>query len=517
MKIARLKGFTGEILTRCNTHSIKLNGSSTVGGGFGSLLIDNVTAGVITSNAGLYVILLSEDLTVVSSHRFLMTSSAPTGQRDVDFIALMGTLQPRTYFALVSNVQIGHSVLVDNYMANTLGSTLWGQMWDSYEFLNGSVTSTGDLSFVAFGNTLLKITHENTSSSGNSALSVGVGSSYEAFGNTGYGLPLHTLSNTMVGFETFEIEKTPAISGIALSIKYTASSDTDVIITKHLSGGATTTATLTLESANIHRTIFKNILFDVDVWKITIGISNIMIRELSIHKSSGVDIPNLLPRMIKRSDSFSIDNIVFSMCGLDFNKPTHVERFGSQGNILPDIDGTENIISDVSLRYKNVSGTFTSELISIDSLTDYYIAYFYKNNTSNSAVSVYVKTYDDNQDLIETITYPTEVSSSEHILGTHQHDNTTDVLYQEFYLFSERQEISDSFNSTLLGNVHGEWSNGGNSANISNVQSIPILSSSVKFIVVEVQVSGDIRLIEPQIEPIRFSVSNDATYNGNVN
>ena len=77
--------------------------------------------------------------------------------------------------------------------------------------------------------------------------------------------------------------------------------------------------------------------------------------------------------------------------------------------------------------------------------------------------------------------------------------------------------VNDLQNATYLFNgVYGEVSSGGLSANVNNITDVGIMTSSVKYIKIELESSISNQYISPNFNKIRFSLTKDSRYIGNI-
>jgi hypothetical protein len=95
--------------------------------------------------------------------------------------------------------------------------------------------------------------------------------------------------------------------------------------------------------------------------------------------------------------------------------------------------------------------------------------------------------------------------------------DSNDVAYQEYYLLSSKQTVNNIDNASfLLNGVYGSLSTGGLSANINNVNDIAIMTPRVKYIKIELSSSISNEYISPNFDKIRFSLTKDSRYLGNI-
>lgn len=519
MQIKRLSGLGGNILTNNTLQIVELEGSNIDASGFGNMFINNNQVTSITSNSGLFVVVMDEFLNVLETRRFTLTSNAAAGRRDTDFINFVGSLPPRRYYAFVSNGQIGRSSSVDSFFRDVLNSNVWDNMWTLYNTAYSSPQTLGKISYSAFGSTELGVTHENFFNGSSKAhLSISI-SDYDYFMNTGYGSPVYSLTTQTYG-STYTTETVPASLfnsvGAYFTVRYRGSLQSDDIVIEKVYTNATVD-TFNLSEVNIN--MFKSNslrLSNSNVSEYRIKVKNVELLYLDVYRSSPNSIPNPVSSISKRGDGLSVSNIKFGMNGYDFENNNHLINFSNLNKVYT-CNNTVSV-NNVNMDSFTLTGTQESNFIAVDSNIDYFVSFFGKNNTTNNtSATIAVKTFDSSFNPISTVSLISLSSSEIHNMGSIS-NSTQDVFYQEYYVLSSKQSTSDVTNSSyLVSDIYGSIVSGGWSSETNTVNDIVIMNNDVAYIKVEITTDNSLEIINPVCDVVKFSLTKDSTYIGNIN
>lgn len=517
MKITRLEGITSNLLL-CNTlQVIKASASNQNVGTYALASVNDEQIPSITSSNGLYVVVFDEDLNRLETRRFNLLSTSPSGRKDIDFINFMGTLPPRRYFVMVTNGEIGHTLQLDNFFSDFLKCETWGTAWNMYESIYGT-TQSAPISFACFGNTELGVTHQSYALNQEASITANI-SDYDKFAMTGYGLPLYEIFNQQYSstFSTYQITDLDHAKALCCSFRYKgAVNNNDIFIRKVYQDNSTSDVIIPTNAGELNKSTQYNIALEDNVTTVEVSCRNVFIYYASITKANSGSISNPVSSISKRGKGVSVRDTRFSMNGYDFENSTHLANFSSNSNVESSLPNTE-IIDGVSMRSFTYNGTYMSDFIEVDHASDYYFGMFVKR-TVNTNAPTYVKlyAYDDSYNPVDTISLLTQSTNTNIDLGDFTLDNN-DVAYQEYYLLSSKQTVNNIDNASfLLNGVYGSLSTGGLSANINNVNDIAIMTPQVKYIKIELSSSISNEYISPNFDKIRFSLTKDSRYLGNI-
>jgi len=520
MQIKRLSGINGNLLTNNTLQFINLKGSNSDTSGYGQMFINETQVPSVNANTGLFVVVMDEYLNIEETRRFILTNTAATGRRDVDFINYMGTLPPRRYFAMISNNQIAHTPILDDFLNNILQSSVWEDMWEYYNTGYSSPQTLGKISYVAFGTTDLNITHESYAVGDNDAgITVNI-DGYDVFMNTGYGKPLYTLDKQSYGSvtTTYTLQASDIHSGgIYVSSRYKNNIQaSDIQIEKELTDGTITTYNVAQDETNIYRTDWVRIVNEPDVLEYRIKLTNVDLLFLDIHRCNPNDTINNTPSISKRGNGMSISSIEFSMNGYNFEKVEHLSNFASIGNIY-DCPNT-TVVNNVQMDSFSLNGSSESNFIEVNHRRDYFLSFFGRNNTiDDTEINIAVKSYDSDYNLVDSISLVSLNPSEAHNMGTIT-NSTQDLFYQEFYVLSSDQSINDADDTLFLADdVYGSNQYGGWSSESTVVSDIIVMNNNVKYITMQLVSDNDVEIINPICDIVKFALSKDSVYIGNVN
>lgn len=518
MKITRLEGIKSNLLLCNSTQIFKATGSNQNIGTYAYASVNDVQVPSITSANGLYVIVFDEYLNRLETRRFNLLASSPSGRRDIDFINYMGTLPPRRYYMMVTNGVIGHTNQLDVFFSEFLKTSMWGTMWNTYESIFGSVQSA-PVSFSCIGNTELGITHQSYALHQEASVTANI-SEYDKFAVTGYGLPLYEIENQQFNstFSNHLITDLGGAKALCCSFRYNnAVNNNDIFIRKIYQDNSTADVVIPTNIGKLNKSVQYHINLEDNVKWVRVYCRNVKIYYASISKAnSGTISNNPVSSISKRGKGVSVRDTRFSMNGYDFENSTHLANFSSNSNVEATLPNTE-IIDGVSMRSFNYNGTYMSDFIEVDHASDYYFGMFVKRTVNTNAPTfVRLYAYDDSYNPVDTISLLTQSSNTNIDLGDFTLDSN-DVAYQEYYLLSSKQTVNNIDNASfLLNGVHGSLSTGGLSANINNVNDIAIMTPQVKYIKIELSSSISNEYISPNFDKIRFSLTKDSRYLGNI-
>ena len=275
--------------------------------------------------------------------------------------------------------------------------------------------------------------------------------------------------------------------------------------------------TFNLSEANVN--IFKSNalrLSNNNLSEYRIKIKNVELLFLDVYRSSPNSIPNPISSVSKRGDGLSVSNIKFAMNGYDFEKNNHLENFSNLDTVYT-CNNTVNV-NNVLMDSFTLTGTSESDFIPVDNELDYFISFFGKNNTSNTtSATVSVKAFDSSYNLISTVSLISLNSSQTHNMGSIS-NSTSNIFYQEYYILSSKQSTSDVTNASyLVSDIYGSVTTGGWSSETNIVNDIVIMNSNVAYIKVEISADNSLEIINPVCDIVKFSLTKDSTYIGNIN
>lgn len=519
MQIKRLSGLGGNLLTNNTLNNVELEGSNLDSPGFGYMYINDSQVTTVNSNTGMFVVVMNENLQILETRRFLLTSNAPTGQRDSDFINFIGSLPLRRYYALVSNNQIGTSSILDTFFNEVLNSSSWNDMWTLYNTAYSSPQTLGRLSYSAFGSTDLGITHESYGIGNYKAtLSIGI-HEYDYFMNTGYGKPLYTISKQTLGptYSSYTIPASTVNSnGVYFTMRYRNSLDVDDIrIEKVYNDSSVETYDLTSAGIDLYTTTNLRLSNDSTVSEYIVSIKNIDLLFLDMYRSSPNSIINPVSSISKKGQGMSVSSIMFSMNGYDFENPSHLTNFSNLNKVYT-CSNTRNV-NNIPMDSFTINGTQESDFIPVDYQRDYFISFFGMNNTAsptNGTVSI--KTYDSSYNLTSSVSLTSLTSSQVHNMGNFE-NSSQDIFYQEYYVLSSKQSTSDVTNASYLtSDVYGNVDSGGWSSESNNVNDIIIMNDGVSYITIELYTDDSVEIINPVCDIVKFALTKDSKYLGTI-
>ena len=257
-------------------------------------------------------------------------------------------------------------------------------------------------------------------------------------------------------------------------------------------------------------------LSNSNVSEYRIKVKNVELLYLDVYRSSPNSIPNPVSSISKRGDGLSVSNIKFGMNGYDFENNNHLSNFSNLNKVYT-CNNTVSV-NNVNMDSFTLTGTQESNFIAVDSNIDYFVSFFGKNNTTNNtSATIAVKTFDSSFNPISTVSLISLSSSEIHNMGSIS-NSTQDVFYQEYYVLSSKQSTSDVTNASyLVSDIYGSVTSGGWSSETNTVNDIVIMNSDVAYIKVEITTDNSLEIINPVCDVVKFSLTKDSTYIGNIN
>lgn len=518
MKITRLSGITSNILLNNTLQTVTLEGSSASAGSYAKGYVNDNIISTINSSTGLFVIVWDENLVHKDTKRFILTPNASSGKKDVDFVNYMGTISPRRYYAIVSNYQLKRSPVVDSFFSDYLGSNVWNTIWSQYSVPYDNYQDTADISYSAFGNTELGITHESSSLVSTADLCVSL-RNYDNFCCSGYGIEQLSILDKNYGssYTTIgTIVTNGSYKAIKISARYRNASNNSIRITKNYNGGGSSTVMAETTQGSLYKTLDTNIELGSSVSSVDIECRNIQVKHASVYKANTEPTVKPHSSVSRKGHGFSVKNATYSMNGFDLENPSHLANFAQNSNMFGTLNTSETV-DGIQMNSVVVNGTTYSDMVDVNSKKDFFMGFFCKNaSVSPSTVNVSVETFDDSQNMIQSFSLVAQSSTDIVELGDFTHPDS-DVLYQEYYILSSKQSLNNISNAQyLLSGVYGNFDEGGLSANINNVNDICVMVPQVKYIRMKLEVSNPVEIISPLCDEIKFSITNYSTYLGNI-